>query len=73
MMLSPTLRASTMETIEKVKQSLIETNEWYRDDYNCGNTNIAEVYNDIIENIKLINDFNKLEIYEKIVDDWIDY
>ena len=62
-----------METIEKVKQSLIETIEWYRDDYNCGNTNIAEVYNDIIENIKLINDFNKLEIYEKIVDDWIDY
>jgi len=38
-----------METIEKVKQSLIETIEWYRDDYNRGNTNIAEVYNDIIE------------------------
>ena len=54
------------------RQSLIDLIEWYRDDYHR-NVNFCHSYKLMIETIKTTTSEETLDIYEKIVDDWLDY
>lgn len=58
-------------TLQEAKESLIHLIEWYRDDYHKGLFS-WDCHNELIKQVNQVTDFNQLEIYEKIVDGWLD-
>jgi len=56
------------EQFDNRKQDLIRIIEWYRDEWHRRDW----CHSEMIENIKKTNDDKQLEIYEQIVDGWLE-
>lgn len=56
--------------LENDKEDLIDIIEWYRDKYFT--SNMKNYCNELIVYINKIDDSEVLEIYTRLVDDWID-
>ncbi len=56
------------DSFEEDKQGLIELIEWYRDEYHKNDF----CHTEMIEKIRQIQNQKDLEIYEKVVDGWLD-
>ena len=61
----------SLADFEERRDVLIELIEWYRDEYHSHDP----IHSEMIESIKELkhNDFKRLEMYERSVDDWLDY
>lgn len=55
--------------MKEQKQSLIDLIEWYRDEWHKKDFG----HTDMIEKIRATDDPDVVEIYEKVVDGWLDY
>ena len=58
-----------VESFEDGKQALIDLIIWYRDEWHKGDFNHTEM----IDKLRETNDPKVVELYEKIVDGWLDY
>lgn len=56
-------------SLESEKLDLIRLVEWYKSQYHKGN---SDIHDDMIENIKKVENPAALEIYRKVVDGWLD-
>lgn len=63
-----------MENIEDIKESLRSVISFYRDEYYvfCSEER-RNYYDDLLAKIENSNDLAELEMYERLVDDWLDY
>lgn len=55
--------------IEEMKEALIDLITYYRNDYHKSDW----CNTDLINKVKNTDDIKELLLYEKIVDDWLDY